>query len=349
MPNVDLHRLNSVLGRASEALVFSDHSTALRGVLVIETTRGSTAIGGTRFMPYPSVTSALTEMGEFAQAVTYKGVLSGLPCGGAKGAIIGDPETLKSDKLLRAFGRFVQSLGGRYTLTPDWGMSPNDLAIVASECEFVTGISGGTEVLTALGVVEGIKAANIACGNTISLAGLRIGVEGLGMAGPDLIGLLIDEGAIVTAADSDAALRARIAAQYPNVKLLDSTAALQASDLDVYCPCAGSGSLTSDLADSKKLRIVCGAANGQLANPAVEQAFVDRGVLYVPEFAANGGGLVYCFEETIGFDHERANKRIKSISSTVVEILNRARHEDRLPTSVALQVAEERLAASEFR
>ncbi len=345
MPDVDIRSVETVFERASETLVYSDRPSGLRGVLVIETTRGTTAVGGTRFMAYPSISAALVEMAEFAVAVTYKSVLAGLPCGGAKGAILGDPAKLKSEALLRAFGRVVQQLGGRYTVTPDWGMNPADLKIVASECDYVTGISGGTEPLVAAGVVEGIKAAAGVRNGSPSLAGLRIGIEGLAMSGPHLVELLLEENAHVIAAEPSAALRAAIGKEHPRVDLLDSVATLQKTELDVYCPCAGSGTLTKEYAAAGPVKIVCGAANGQLASPDVEQVFSARGVTYVPEFAANGGGVVYCYEERIGYDEVRANKAIASIGPTVTDILNRAAREKRPATDVAVEIAREKLSA----
>lgn len=343
MSKVTLQQVDAVMSRSAETIVYSDAESGLRGVLVIETTRGTTAVGGTRFMPYPSVSAALVEMGEFARAVTYKSVLSGLPCGGAKGAILGDPTALKTDDLLRAFGRVVQRLGGLYTVTPDWGMSPSDLKVVATQCDYVTGVSGGTEPLVAAGVIEGIKGAHLFRTGSSSLNGLRVGIEGLGMAGPYLIEGLLKEGAIVIAGEANAALRAKYATQFPAVEFLDSVAALQAVELDAYCPCSGSGSLTQRFAENARIGIICGAANGQLATSSVEDSLTARDITYVPEFAANGGGVIYCYEEAVGYNADRANKAVASIRNTVIDILSRARAEQRSATALAIEIAEERL------
>ncbi|MGW4425666.1 Glu/Leu/Phe/Val dehydrogenase dimerization domain-containing protein [Streptosporangium sp. NPDC004631] len=349
MKEISTDALERALGSSEETIVFSDRASGLRGVLSIDSTRYGRSLGGTRMQNYPSIGAAIMDMTEFSRAVSLKSALSGARCGGGKGAIIGDPATVKSKELLHAFGRFVQSLNGRYILTPDWGMSSADLVVVAEECEFVTGLpadrggAGSPEPLVAYGVLEGLRGAFEAVAGSGDLTGVRVGVEGLAMSGPHLIELLVREGAVVTAMDPSEALRQEITRRFPEVGVVDSLARLQETELDAYCPCAGSGTLTEGFAATARTRVVCGAANGQLADPGVEAAFGKRGIAYVPEFAANGGGVVHCLEERLGFDVDRARAAVATCRDTVKTILRTAAEEGRSATEVAVDLAERRM------
>lgn len=349
MKDTSVDTLERSLGSPEELIVFSDKDSGLRGVLSIDSKRYGRSLGGTRVQNYPSIGVAIVEMTEFSRAVSYKSALSGARCGGGKGAIIGDPATVKTKELLHAFGRFVQSLGGAYILTPDWGMSAADLTVVAEECEFVTGLpadrggAGSPEPLVAYGVLEGLRGALEAVAGGGDLTGVRVGVEGLAMSGPGLIDLLVREGAVVTAMDPSGELRRKAAERFPGITLVDSLDALQKTELDAYCPCAGSGTLTGEFASSARVRVVCGAANGQLAGAGVEAVFRERGIAYVPEFAANGGGVVHCLEERLGYDADRARAAVATCRDTVRTILRTAKDEGRPATEVAVRLAEERL------
>ncbi|GHH72236.1 valine dehydrogenase [Streptosporangium violaceochromogenes] len=353
MKEITVEALERAMGSPEEIIVFSDRDSGLRGVLSIDATRHGRSLGGTRVQDYPSVSAAIMDMTGFSRAVSLKSALAGAQCGGGKGAIIGDPATVKTKELLHAFGRFVQSLGGRYILTPDWGMSSADLAVVAEECAFVTGLAsahggaGSPEPLVAYGVLEGLRGAFEATTEATSgggdLTGVRVGVEGLAMSGPHLIELLVAEGAVVTAMDPSEELRRATAERFPGVTVVDSLRRLQETELDAYCPCAGSGTLTEEFASAGRVRVVCGAANGQLASPGVETAFTRRDIAYVPEFAANGGGVVHCLEERLGYDAERARATVATYRDTVRTILRTAVEEGRPATEVAVELAERRL------
>lgn len=349
MKEISVDALERAMGSAEEIIVFSDRDSGLRGVLSIDATRHGRSLGGTRVQDYPSVSAAIMDMTGFSRAVSLKSALAGARCGGGKGAIIGDPSTVKTKELLHAFGRFVQSLGGRYILTPDWGMGSADLAVVAEECEFVTGLApdrggaGSPEPLVAYGVLEGLRGAFEATTGGGDLTGVRVGVEGLAMSGPHLVELLVAEGAVVTAMDPSEELRRTTAERFPGVTVVDSLERLQETELDAYCPCAGSGTLTGGFASAGRVRVVCGAANGQLASPGVEAAFTRRGIAYVPEFAANGGGVVHCLEERLGYDAERARATVATCRDTVRTILRTAVEEGRPATEVAVELAERRL------
>ena len=233
-----------------EQVVFcQDRESGLRAIIAIYSTALGPALGGTRFYPYPSEEAALADVLNLSRAMAYKNALAGLDHGGGKAVIIGDPEQVKSEALLRAYGRFVQSLSGRYITACDIGTYSEDMDIVARECRYVTGrtvINGGagdSSVLTALGVFQGMRAAAEHAWGTPSLAGRVVGVEGVGKVGRRLVDHLIADGAQVVIYDTSAAAVGRVRDQHPGVTVAQSRAELIASRLDVYSPCALGGSV----------------------------------------------------------------------------------------------------------
>lgn len=335
---------------AHEQVVFcSDDATGLRAIIAIWSTALGPALGGTRFYPYDSEDAALSDVLDLSRAMAYKAAVSGLDLGGGKAVIIGDPTTAKTEALLRAYGRFVQSLGGRYYTACDVGTYVEDMDVVARECAFVTGRSealggaGDSSVLTALGVFQGMRAGAEALWGAPTLAGRRVGVSGVGKVGRHLVEHLVADGASVVICDVSRQAVERVRAEHPVVEVVD-TDALAALELDVFAPCALGGALDDDTVTSLQARLVCGAANNQLAHPGVEKMLADRGVLYCPDYVVNAGGLIQVADEIHGYVAARAHARALAILHTTRQVLQTAGAEGVPPAVAADRLAERRIA-----
>ncbi len=333
-----------------EQVVFAnDPASGLRAIIAIHSTTLGPALGGTRFHPYPSTAAALTDVLDLARGMTYKAALAGLDLGGGKAVILGDPHTLKSEALLRAFGRFVESLNGRYLTACDVGTYSDDMDLVARESRHVTGRTvanggaGDSSVLTAYGVFRGLLAAALHTWGTESLDGRTVGVSGVGKVGRHLVGHLREAGARVVVADTYAPAIERVREEHPDVTVVASTEALVAAPLDVYAPCALGHALTDEVVEVLSAGIVCGAANNQLAHPGIEKALADRGVVYAPDYCVNSGGLIQVDDERRGFSFERAKQRATGIFDTTLEVLELAVNDGVPPAIAADRLAERRL------
>ncbi len=338
------------LGSEHEQVVFAnDPATGLKAIIAIHSTALGPALGGTRFYPYASTSDAIEDVLNLSRGMSYKAALAGLDLGGGKAVIIGDPATQKNEGLLRAYGRFVQSLNGRYYTACDVGTFSEDMDDIARECDFVTGRTvahggaGDSSVLTAYGVFQGMRAAAEVAWGTDSLAGRTVGVAGVGKVGRHLVRHLIEDGASVVVTDVHQPSVDRIREEYPQVAAVDSTQALVASQLDVYAPCALGGAITDEVVDVLSAKIVCGAANNQLAHPGIEKALEDRGILYAPDYCVNGGGLIQVADELEGFSFERAQQRASGIFDTTRRVFELAASDGVPPAIAADRLAERRM------
>ena len=334
-----------------EQVVFcQDPPTGLRAIIAIYSTRLGPALGGTRFYPYPSEDAALADVLNLSRAMAYKNALAGLDLGGGKAVIIGDPARLKSEALLRAYGRFVQSLNGRYVTACDVGTYSEDMDIVARECRHVTGrtVAGGgagdSSVLTAFGVFQGMRAAAEHVWGTTSLAGRRVAVEGVGKVGRRLVGHLMEAGARVVICDVAAEAVERVRAEHPSVAVAASREELTSGAMDVYSPCALGGSIDDGTVATLTAKIICGGANNQLAHPGIEKQLADRNIVYAPDYLVNAGGVIQVADEFAGFSFERAQARAARIYDTTRKILALAGEEGVPPAVAADRLAERRMS-----
>ncbi len=334
-----------------EQVVFCyDAPTGLRAIIAIYSTALGPALGGTRFYPYPSEDAALADVLNLARAMAYKNALAGLDHGGGKAVIIGDPARLKSEALLRAYGRFVQSLNGRYITACDVGTYSEDMDIVARECRHVTGkteLNGGagdSSVLTAFGVFQGMRAAAEHAWGTSSLEGRRVGVEGVGKVGRRLVDHLIEAGAQVVICDVNPGAVQSVRARHPSVEAAADRDRLLASAIDIFSPCALGGSINDDTMAMLNARIICGGANNQLAHPGIEKLLADRGIVYAPDYMVNSGGVIQVADELGGFSLERARAGAARIFDTTRKILAIADEEDVPPAVAADRLAERRMS-----
>jgi valine dehydrogenase (NAD+) len=334
-----------------EQVVFcQDKQTGLKAIIGIYSTALGPALGGTRFYPYASEEDALRDVLDLSRGMAYKNALAGLDLGGGKAVIWGDPEQVKTEPLLRAYGRFVQSLGGRYYTACDVGTYVQDMDVVARETRFVTGRSvehggaGDSSVLTAWGVFQGMRAAAEHTWGSPSLRGKRVGIAGLGKVGKHLTGHLLDDGASVVATDVSERALDWARQNHPEVALVADATALITSDIDVYAPCALGGALNDDTVPVLRAKVVAGAANNQLAHPGIEKMLAERGVLYAPDYVVNAGGVIQVADEIEGFNFERAKLRATKIYDTTKQILALADAEGVPPAVAADRLAERRMA-----
>ena len=328
-----------------------DPASGLRAIIAIHDTSLGPALGGTRFYPYASDDEALADVLRLSRGMSYKNAVAGIPHGGGKAVIIGDPSTTKTPELLRAYGRFVESLGGRYVTACDVGTYVKDMDVVAETTRFATGRSpenggaGDSSVLTAYGVFEGMRAAAQHVWGEPTLRGRRVGIAGVGKVGRILAAHLVEDGAHVVITDVNAAAVAALQATHPAVEVVSDVAALVRGDIDVYAPCALGGALDDDTVEVLRARIVCGGANNQLAEHRLVDRLAERGVLFAPDFLVNAGGVIQVSDELRGFDFDRAKRGASAIFGHTLEVLRTADERGESPAAAADHIAELRMAA----
>ncbi len=334
-----------------EQVVFChDRVSGLKAIIGIYSTALGPALGGTRFYPYESEEAALADVLKLSRGMAYKNALAGLDLGGGKAVIWGDPATVKSEALLRAYGRFVESLRGRYYTACDVGTYVPDMDVIARETRYVTGRSvehggaGDSSVLTAWGVYQGMRAAAEHTWGSPTLTGRTVGIAGLGKVGKYLAGHLIEDGATVVATDVSPAALEWASTTYPEINLVPDNQTLITSDLDVFAPCALGGALNDDTVPLLRAKVVTGAANNQLAHPGIGKLLDDRGILYTPDYVVNAGGVIQVADEIEGFNFDRAKLRATGIFETTRRILQLAGDEGVPPAVAADRLAERRMA-----
>jgi valine dehydrogenase (NAD+) len=335
-----------------EQVVFgNDPQAGLRCIVAIHSTALGPALGGTRFYPYVSEEAALVDVLRLARAMTYKAACAGLDLGGGKAVILGDPNKDNTEPLLRAYGRLVESLGGRYVTACDVGTYPKDMAVVAKETGWATGAdveeggSGDSGVMTAYGTFIGIKACLERVFGTDTARGRHIAIQGVGKVGRRLAQHLHDEGAKLTVADVNEEAVAWCAEDLgADVATPDK---IHAVDADVFSPNALGGILNDETIAELEAKIVAGAANNQLLDEVRHgQGLADAGHLYAPDFVISAGGLIQVGDELHpdGYNPERARHRTEGIADRLHEIFTLA-EERRIPTfEAADRVAERRIA-----
>jgi valine dehydrogenase (NAD+) len=347
-----LHTLfHSDQGGHEQVVLCQDRASGLKAVIAIHSTALGPALGGTRFYPYASEQDAVADALNLARGMSYKNAMAGLDHGGGKAVIIGDPEQIKSEELLLAYGRFVASLGGRYVTACDVGTYVADMDVVARECRWTTGRSpenggaGDSSVLTAFGVYQGMRASAQHLWGDPSLRGRKVGIAGVGKVGHHLVEHLRAEGAEVVITDVREDAVGRILAAHPAgvTTVADTATLIRVPDLDIYAPCALGGALNDDTVPALTAKVVCGAANNQLAHPGVEKDLADRGILYAPDYVVNAGGVIQVADELHGFDFDRCKAKAAKIFDTTLAIFARAKADGIPPAAAADRIAEQRM------
>jgi leucine dehydrogenase len=330
-----------------EVVFLHDAPSQLRAIVAIHSTALGPALGGTRFYPFGSEEEALRDVLRLARGMTHKAAVAGLDLGGGKAVIIGDPHRHKSERLLRAYGRFIDSLGGRYITAEDVGTSREDMDMVRRETRWVTGVSkrlggsGDPSPVTAYGTFLGMRACAEEALRTSSLRDVRVVIQGVGKVGYHLAKHLVEEGAQITVADVDVDAVAR-AVNDLGVETAEPEKA-HAVECEIFAPCALGGVIRDDTLPELKCKVVAGAANNQLERPEHGDALADLGILYAPDFVINAGGLINVADELIGYDRERAMAKVEGIYRTLREVFRLSRVEDLTPAAAANRLAEARI------
>lgn len=305
-----------------EQVVFChDRATGLQAIIAIHDTTLGPALGGTRIYPYASEAAALTDVLRLSQGMTSKSATAGMALGGGKAVIIGDPRTIKTRDVLLAYGRFVDTLGGRYITAADIGSTADDLDVIAEATSYVVGKNkGGTGdsgFSTAYGVFCAMRAAAEHRYGPEGLKGRTVGVEGLGKVGSRLVGLLAEAGATILAADSDPSAFDRVTGVRAVASVIDA-------EVDIYAPCAMGATLTAESVGALRATIVCGGANNQLATHDVADDLKAHGILWVPDYVANAGGVVQVGGEFYQMPVDDVHAKIGHIYDTTREIMTHA-------------------------
>ena len=335
-----------------EQVVFgADAASGLRCIIAIHSTALGPALGGTRMYPYASEDDALVDVLRLSRGMTYKAACAGLDLGGGKAVIIGDPATDKSEALLRAFGRFIESLNGRYVTACDVGTYPADMAIIGRETRWATGAdlahggSGDSGIMTAYGVYLGMKATAAHVWGTDSLAERHVAVQGLGKVGRRLVRHLVDDGAKVTVADVNPAAVDAVAS-LPGVSAVAAHEIITV-DADILSPNALGAVLTKDTIPTLHVQAVCGGANNQLGTDDDASLLRDRDIAYAPDYVVNSGGLIHVSDELGigGYNADRVKSKANAIDDTLRRIFARAKADGTTTEVAAEHVAQERIAA----
>lgn len=331
-----------------EQVVFChNRDVGLRAIIAIHNTTLGPALGGTRMWPYETEEEALRDVLRLSRGMTYKASVAGLNLGGGKAVIIGDPRQDKSEALFRSFGRFIDTLNGRYITAEDVGIDVNDMEFIFQETENVVGVhqthggSGDPSPYTAFGSIQGIKAALQKVYGEEELGSHSFAVQGVGHVGLHLVKQLREEGAKVFVCDiMQDSVDAAVALGAEAVGTED----IYDLDVDVFAPSALGAVINEETIPRLKCRIVAGPANNQLANDEAGNELERRKILYAPDYAVNAGGLMNVSIEFEGWNHERALRMTRTIYYNVSRIFKIAER-DGIPTwQAADRMAEERIA-----
>ncbi|MCE3294971.1 MAG: leucine dehydrogenase [Crocinitomicaceae bacterium] len=331
-----------------EQLLFcNDNETGLKAIIAVHNTVLGPALGGTRMWMYNNEMDALTDVLRLSRGMTYKNAISGLNLGGGKAVIIGDSRSMKSEALFRRFGKFVNSLGGKYITAEDVGISPIDMTWVNMETDHVVGLpgkSGDPSPVTAHGVYVGMKACAHEQYGTDSLSGKKVLVQGVGHVGEYLVASLAKEGAKIYISDIHEETLKRVASTYGATVV--GINEVYDVDMDIYAPCALGATVNDDTLSRLKCSIIAGAANNQLANESVHGVKVmEKGIIYAPDFALNAGGVINCYSEVKSLQSSWALNKAEEIYTTISNIVKRSKNEG-IPTyQIANKMAEERIEA----
>ncbi len=340
---------DQIAERKHEQVVFChDPDTGLRAIVAIHDTTLGPALGGTRMWTYEHDGAAMQDALRLARGMTYKSAAAGLNLGGGKAVIIGNSKTDKNEMLFRSYGRFIQGLYGRYITAEDVGTSVQDMEWVRMETDFVVGISralggsGDPSPFTALGVLQGMRAALMETTGSDSLAGKRVAVQGAGHVGYHLVGHIVERGGTAIVADIDHENLRRATADFRGVEVV-APDAIYDVDCDIFAPCALGAVINDDTLPRLRCSIVAGCSNNVLAEDRHASALAERGILYAPDYVVNAGGLINVANELEGYNQDRSTQQVQGIFDITREIFRIAKHEGMTTAQAADRLAERRI------
>ncbi len=335
-----------------EVVFFSEPSCGLKAIVAIHDTTLGPALGGSRMWPYANIHEAITDVLRLSKGMTYKAAVAGLNLGGGKAVLICDPGH-KSEVMLRTYGRFIESLNGRYITAEDVNMAVEDIECIAAETEHITGRkvshggSGDPSPHTARGVFYGMEACCSKIYGERSLAGKVVALQGCGAVGHHLGQLLHRAGCKIFFTDIDHQRAKAFQQQCPTAEWVDHEE-IYGVQCDIYAPCALGATLNDDTIERLKCPIVAGAANNQLEEPRHGELLRQKGILYAPDYLVNAGGLmsVSLERDARGHSLERLEQMVSSIYDKALEIFEISERQN-IPTNRASDLlAEQRLNAT---
>jgi leucine dehydrogenase len=329
-----------------EVVYFSDPSCNLKAIVAIHDTTLGPALGGTRMWPYESEEDALEDVLRLSRGMTYKAAVSGLNLGGGKGVIIGDPDEHKSEALFRAYGRFIESLNGRYITAEDMNISVEDIEHIYAETGNVTGVaqvhggSGNPAPYTALGTFRGMEACAQKIWGDRSLTGKKIAMQGVGAVGFYLAENLEKAGAHVLYCDINQRNITRFKERFPQFEQVDVND-IYNLDVDIYAPCAMGATINDNTIDKLKCKIIAGCANNQLKEEGHGKILKEKGILYAPDYLINAGGLMNVSIEFEGWSDAKSMRMVNTIYDTALRVFEVSDKEN-IPTNQAADIFAER-------
>ena len=351
----ELKKADPVFGQLSfddhEQIVFcNDKDTGLKAIIGIHNTVLGPALGGTRMWNYNSEWEALNDVLRLSRGMTFKSAITGLNLGGGKAVIIGDAKTHKTPELMRRFGEFVNTLGGKYITAEDVGMETSDMDLVRDVTPYVTGVSesrggaGNPSPITAYGVYMGMKAAAAHRFGTDKLEGKQVLVQGIGHVGESLVEHLTKEGARVFITDINEDRLQEVSKKYGAVIYAGDD--LYTAAVDIYAPCALGATINDDTVYKIKAGVVAGAANNQLADENRHgKILMERGIAYAPDFLINAGGIINVYAELEGYGKDEIIRKTENIYTTTLEIFAHSAKNGCSTHQSALRVAQGRIDA----
>ncbi|RNC80209.1 MAG: Glu/Leu/Phe/Val dehydrogenase [Winogradskyella sp.] len=349
----DFKNADPVFGQLSfdnhEQIVFcNDKDTGLKAIIGIHNTVLGPALGGTRMWQYKSEWHALNDVLRLSRGMTFKSAITGLNLGGGKAVIIGDSKTQKTPELMRRFGEFVHSLGGRYITAEDVGMATEDMDTVREVTPYVTGISeskggaGNPSPITAYGVFMGMKAAAKYKYGSDILEDKVVYVQGIGNVGESLVEHLVNEGANVVISDISQERLEEVSSKY-GVSIYNGND-IYSEQMHIYAPCALGATINDETINKLKTDIVAGAANNQLASELRHgKQLREKGIVYAPDFLINAGGIINVYAELENYDRAEIMRKTENIYNTTLEILENAELNNLTAHSAALNIAKSRI------
>ncbi len=333
-----------------QVLFAQDPQTGLKAVIAIHSSVLGPALGGTRMWNYASDQDGITDALRLSRGMTYKNAISGLNLGGGKAVIIGDASKLKTEALMRSYGKFVNNLNGKYITAEDVNTNARDMEYIGMETRFVTGKSdflggsGDPSPFTAYGVYMGMKAAAKKAWGNDSLTGKKVLVQGAGNVGQYIVGYLVGDGAKVLICDINEERLKQAVNKFPGIEVVDGNTIFDL-EADIYAPCALGATLNTESITKLKCPVVAGCANNQLADENVHgPMLMKKGIIYVPDFLINAGGVINISVELDGYNKERSLSMVEKIYGRTQEIFELSERENVHAQLAAMRIAEKRIA-----
>jgi leucine dehydrogenase len=331
-----------------QVVMFSEPEVGLKAIIAIHDTTLGPALGGTRMWPYASEAEAIEDVLRLSRGMTYKAAVSGLNLGGGKAVIIGDPKTDKSEALFRCYGRFIESLNGRYITAEDVNVTVDDIDQIYTETNYVCGVakshggSGNPAPYTALGVFRGLEAGATKVFGSRDISGKTVAIQGVGAVGYELSKLITAHGGNIIFTDISENNIDRMKSEFSNAEFVKPEEIFDVN-CDIYAPCALGASINDDTIDRLKCKLVAGAANNQLKDDRHGQELKDRGIVYAPDYLINAGGLMNVSIEFEGWNDSKSRRMIDTIYDTTLNIFKISDDENISVSQAADVLAEKRI------